>query len=114
MSVVGVGEQDYAGPYYNPAEIGTALSRRDNLNADFGGQSPWQFRFIFGSMTEMTPGQSITTTMTFIQSGNQTEALPKIFQFATEIVVGIEKAGTKKTYSLHNFTFDQVALSGRN
>lgn len=111
MSVVGVGEQAYAGPYYNPAEIGTALSRRDNLNTDFGGQSGWSpFRFIFGSMTEMTPGQSLTATMTFIQSGNQTEALPKIFQFATEIVVGIAKAGTKKTYSLHNFTFDQVAL----
>jgi Caspase domain len=115
MSVVGVGNQGYAAPYYNPAEIVTVLSKRDDLNSDVSMNRGYEYRFIFGSTTEMSPGQSLTVTMTFAQEGNQTtsDAPPKVFQMATEIVVGVATAGTKKSYSLHNLTFDQVSLSAR-
>jgi TolB-like protein len=110
MSIVGVGSQP-TGVYYDPAEIVTVLSKRDDLNSDVfrtGG-----FPFIFGLVTEMSPGQNQTVTMTFIEETNQppSGALPKVFQIASEIVVGIAKSGTKRSYSLHNFTFDRVSVS---
>lgn len=107
MSIVGVGRQQ-TGSWYDPAEIVTVLSKRDDLNSDVfrEGNSP----FIFGLVTDMSPGQSLTVTLTFVQDGNQTSAPPKVFQMATEIVVGIAKTGSKKSYSLHNFTFDQVSV----
>jgi hypothetical protein len=117
MSVVGVGQQGYALPYYNPAEIVTALSKRDDSDSDFDRRIQYkEFRFIFGSTTEMSPGQSLTITMTFVQDANQTTSgpPPKVFQMATEIVVGIATTGTKKSYSLHNLTFDRVSLPGRS
>jgi curli biogenesis system outer membrane secretion channel CsgG len=98
------------GALYDPAEIGVVLSKRDDLNSDVIQNG---LHFIYGSMSEMSPGQSITVTMTFMQDGGQTDAPPKVFQLATEIVVG-SSTGTKKSYSLHNFTFDQVSLAGRN
>jgi TolB-like protein len=107
MSIVGVGQQR-TGALYDPAEIVTALSNRDDLNSDVfqnGGQP-----FIFGLMTEMSPGQNLAVTMTFEENAHQTDAPPKVFQLASEIVVGIAKTGTKKSYSLHNFTFDQVSV----
>ena len=108
MSIVGVGQQRTAGPY-DPAEIVTALSTRDDLNSDVFQNGR---RFIFGSTTEMSPGQSLTVTVTFVQTnGTNSGAQPKVFQIASEIVVGVVKAGTKKSYSLHNFTFDRVSLS---
>jgi hypothetical protein len=85
------------------------LAKRDDLNSD----EDQHRRFIFGPTTEMLPGQNMTVTMTFVQETNPTSsgASPKIFQIASEIVVGFVKAGTKKSYLLHNFTFDQVSLS---
>jgi hypothetical protein len=119
MTVVGVGQQRFPGPYYNPAEIVTALSRRDDGNSDVSrftyGTSNGEYRFIFGSMTEMSPGQSLTVTLNFVQDGNRTnsDAPPKVFQMATEIVVGIVKTGTKKSYTLYNLTFDEVSLPSK-
>jgi hypothetical protein len=116
MTVIGVGQQRYPGPYYNPAEIVTALSRRDDSDSDVSrytyGNSEGEYRFIFGSTTEMSPGQSLTVTMTFIQDTNRTtsDALPKVFQMVTEIVVGIAKTGAKKSYTLYNLTFERVSL----
>jgi TolB-like protein len=108
MSIVGVGAQR-SGPLYDPAEIVTALSNRDELNSDVFQNGN---RFIFGLMTEMSPGQNLTVTMTFDETNPSTSgALPKVFQIASEIVVGIAKTGTKKSYTLHNFTFDRVSLS---
>ncbi|HMG75027.1 MAG TPA: FlgO family outer membrane protein [Pyrinomonadaceae bacterium] len=106
MSIVGVGQQVIYSNY-DPAEIGAVLSKRDDLNSDVFQNGN---RFIYGSTTEMSPGQSLTVIMTFGQDENQTNsgAPPKIFQMASEIVVGIARTGTKKSYSLHNFMFDQV------
>lgn len=116
MSVVGVGQQIPYGAYYNPAEIVTALSKRDDLNSDVNiDQRGDRFPFIFGSTTEMSPGQSLTVTVSFVQDENQTTSVspPKMFQIATEIVIGFVKTGTKKSYTLHNLTFDRVGLPGR-
>ena len=105
MSIVSVGRQQ-TGDYYNPAEIVTVLSKRDDLNSDF---FPNTIRFLLGSTTEMSPGQSLTVTMSFVQDGSSGEP-PKVFQMATEIVVGIATTGTKKSYTLHNLTFDRISL----
>jgi hypothetical protein len=112
MSIVGVGYQQTGG-YYNPTEIVTVLSKRDDTNSDFFTNS---LRFIFGSTTEVSAGQSLSVTMTFVQETNQTTdgPQPKVFQIATEIVVGIATTGTKKSYRLHNLTFDRVTLPGRS
>lgn len=111
MSIVGVGENPQTNSWYTPAEIVTALSKRDDLHSDISNGD----RFIYGSTTEMSPGQSLTVTMSFVQDANQTstDTPPKVFQMATEIVVGIAKTGTKKSYTLYNLTFDQVSLSGK-
>jgi|GEM_PF-2628267 len=119
MSIVGVGKQGYYvdAPLYNPAEIVTVLSKRDDLNSEFATNNQgYQNRFIFGSTTEMSPGQILTATMTFAQDANQTTsgAPPKVFQMATEIVVGTVTSGTKKSYTLYNLTFDRVSLPGRS
>jgi TolB-like protein len=112
MSIVGVGQQGWNRPLYDPAEIVTVLSKRDDLKADVALDDRLQYRFIFGSTTDMSPGQSLTVIMSFVEDANQTAsgATPKVFQMATEIVVGVEKSGTKKSYTLHNFTFDQVSV----
>lgn len=109
MSIVGVGIQP-GGSWYNPAEIVTVLSKRDDLNLDVDRSSGYSF--IFGLMTEMSPGQSLTVTMTFVLNDNSASP-SKVFQMATEIVVGIV-SGTKKSYALHNLTFDRVSLPGKS
>jgi hypothetical protein len=113
MSIVGVGQQP-SGSYYDPAEIVTVLSKRDDLNSDVFREG-WN-RFIFGLTTEISPGQSLTVTGSFFQDANQTtnDTPPKVFQMATEIVVGALKSGAKKSYTLYNLTFDRVSLSGRS
>lgn len=119
MSIVGVGFNKRGTEFmgsgstlYHPTEITTALSKRDELNSDTD-VSLRGLHFIFGSTTEMSPGQSLTVTVTFVQEANTTTsgAPPKVFQIASEIVVGIAKTGTKKSYSLHNFTFDRVSMT---
>jgi len=111
MSIVGVGQQRW-GVYYDPAQIVTVLSKRDDINSDITIMGNTEVPFIFGSMTEMSPGQNLTVTMTFAQDVNQTNsgAPPKAFQIAIEIVAGIAKTGSKKSYTLHNFTFNQISL----
>jgi TolB-like protein len=114
MSIVGVGVQPN-GSYYDPTQIVSVLSKRDDVNSDVYTEAYRQgLHFIFGLTTEMSPGQSVSVTATFVQPENQTTsgAPPKVFQIATEIVVGIARTGTKKSYSLHNFTFDQVSVRG--
>lgn len=112
ISKVGVGVESTTGNFYDPAEIVIALSKRDDLNSDVDVRS--NRHFIFGSTTEMSPGQSLTITMTFVEDGNQmtSGSPPKVFQLASEIVVGIVRTGTKKSYTLQNFTFDRVSLPG--
>jgi TolB-like protein len=111
MSIVGVGQQRW-GVYYDPAQIVTVLSKRDDINSDVTIFGNTEVPFVFGSTTEMSPGESLTVTMTFVQETNQANsgAPPKVVQIATEIVAGIARTGTKKSYTLHNFTFDQVSV----
>jgi hypothetical protein len=120
MSIVGVGIKTVSGflgadsTLYNPAEIVTVLSKRDDLNSDVAITSRGtQYRFIFGSTTAMEPGQSLTVSVTFSQDVNETTAgaPPTVVQMASEIVVGVMTTSTKKSYALHNITFDRVSLS---
>ena len=119
ISIVGVGffkkeagggfDWNGAGQPYNPAEITTLLSKREDLNSDVLQNG---LHFIYGSSTEMQAGQSLSVIMSFAEDANQktTEMSPKVVQIATEIVVGVPKSGTKKSYTLHNLTFDRISL----
>jgi len=71
-----------------------------------------QWHFIFGSMSEVSPGQSLTVTMSFVKDESQmtTGSPPKFFQISSEIVVGIAARGTRKSYSLYNLMFDRVGM----
>lgn len=113
MGIVGVGQQGYvvSEPLYNPTEIVALLSKRDDLKSDVVTNSGYQNRFIYGSMTEMPPGQSLTVTMNFVQDNNQQRSgtPPRVFQLATEIVVGVLASGSKKSYTLYNLMFDRVS-----
>lgn len=116
MSIVSVGQRGYAAALYDPAEIVTVLSRRDELNSDVAENPPYQeYRFIFGRMNEMSPGQSLTVTLSFVQDVNERTSAspPKVFQIASEIVVGVATDGRKRSYSLFNLTFDRVSLPTR-
>lgn len=114
MSIVSVGQQGLGAALYDPAEIVTVLSRRDELNADVAVDPVYhgEYRFIFGRMNEMSPGQSLTVTLSFIQDANDrtSVSVPKVFQIASEIVVGVVTDGGKRSYSLFNLTFDRVSL----
>jgi curli biogenesis system outer membrane secretion channel CsgG len=90
-------------------------------NITFGGgrnTSPEQFfpykgnRFISGATTVIAPGQSTTVTMDFRgnQGGSSSASESVVFQFSSEIVVGVGEPGSPNSYSLHNLTFDRVSL----
>jgi hypothetical protein len=112
MSIVGVGQQHATGVRFNPAEIAAVLSKRDELKSDVLQESGIEYRFVFGSTTEMSPGQTLSVTVNFAQDVNpNTSGAPaKVFQMAAEIVVGLVTANAKTSYSLHNLTFDRVRL----
>lgn len=82
-----------------------------NTDTDTRLGRPETYQFVFGSMTPIPPGQSVRVTMDFVQNGNPTSGPPpKVFQIASEIVVGIVTTAAKKSYSLYNLTFDQVSM----
>jgi hypothetical protein len=104
MGKVAVYQQTNGG-LYDPAEIVTVLSKRDDLNANIANG----YTFIYGSTAEILPGQSVTVNAIFAKSGNSDKP-SKVFQMASEIVVGIANSGTKKSYTLYNLTFDKISL----
>ncbi len=118
MSAVGVGAKGIydADGFYQPTDIVALLKRKDDVGSDSGsyndGFGNQKYQFIFGSTTEMSHGQSISVTMSFVHDANQTTsgAPPKVFQIASEVVVGVAAADGKKSYSLHNLTFDRVSI----
>jgi len=69
------------------------------------------FAFVFGSPTQIAPGQRASISLSFVQDrGGQTFGeLPKFFQMSSEIVVGVT-TGEKSSYSLYNLTFDRVGM----
>lgn len=110
INIVSVGKTSRSTRSANPAEIGSLLQRQDetgtNENPDIG------YAFVFGSTTPIPPGESVTVVMSFVQDAGETTSgpLPKFFQISSEIVVGVVKTGTKKSYSLHNVIFDRVSM----
>lgn len=118
ISIVGAGQKNIHQDY-DPSEIGIALSKRNDLNSDEdtqfkGTSSESRYTFIFGSTTEMSPGQRLTVTMSFFQDvGQATHVVPTVFQITSEIVVGISRTGTKNSYTLHNLSFDRVSISSK-
>ena len=98
------------GQAFSPSEIPDLLKRQDATDT-----STFRDRdniFVWGSTTPIPPGQSVSVMMNFREDKDEATlgAPPTFFQFNGEIVVGIATTGTKKSYSLHNFTFDQVSM----
>jgi hypothetical protein len=122
IGIVGVGMQDPPGwsasrGAFSPTEIVTVLKRQDNTNSNtdtrqYYGSNVGSYQFVFGSMSPISPGQSSSVTMSFVQDASERLPRPssKFFQFNSEIVVGVEASGTKKDYSLQNLTFDRVSI----
>lgn len=111
MSIVGVGTQHANGPLYNPAEIAIALAKRDEVKSDVLQEGGSEFHLVFGSTTEMEAGHSQAVTVNFAQDQPGSGPPPKVFQLASEIVVGVVNAGSKTAFSMHNLTFDRVRLA---
>jgi len=107
MSIVSAGLRDFGG-IFSPTDVPSLLERQDKAgtNVSAYGRS---YPFVFGSTTLIPPGQTMTVVMNFaqhIQDANS--GSPKSFQIVTEIVVGTVTTGAKKSYSLHNLTFDRL------
>jgi FlgO protein len=123
---------------YSAAEIVRLLSLRDRLGRDTddpadgtsdsagrvsgyrlpGDPPPPTFfpytgnRFISGATTTIQPGQSVVVTLDFANDDASSDSnfRPTLLQFNSEIVVGVVTTDATKSYSLHNVTFDQVAM----
>jgi TolB-like protein len=115
MSIVSVGKSS-ASDVFSPTDIASLLRRQDetgtNMTRDADCPRLNPFAFVFGSTTQILPGQSVTVPMSFAQDAGETPSSfpPKFFQIVSEIVVGVVTTGPKTSYSLHNLTFDRVTL----
>ncbi|HYM61469.1 MAG TPA: FlgO family outer membrane protein [Thermoanaerobaculia bacterium] len=116
ISIVSAGKRD---PYsvYSPSDVPSLLRRQDdtgtNTTSDPRGLTPNQpYAFVFGSPTEILPGQSVTVPMAFAQQAGEvtSNSPPRVFQIVSEIVVGVVATGARESYSLQNLTFDRVSL----
>lgn len=76
MSIVGVGIQKPYGANYDPPEIVTVLSKRDDLNSDFGRGTYAKVRggipFHLWIDDRDDTGTDLTVTMSFAQDDNLT------------------------------------------
>ncbi|HYM61468.1 MAG TPA: FlgO family outer membrane protein [Thermoanaerobaculia bacterium] len=117
VNVVSVGLGGWGGSTPRaPTEIVSQLQRQDEMGTNMVAIEPGRpndkYAFVFGSTTEISPGQSVTVSLSFAEdAGDATSgAPPKSFQIVSEIVVGVAAIGSKPSYSLHNLTFDQVRM----
>jgi hypothetical protein len=124
MGVVGVGRKGFNEPFYDPPDIVSLLKRLDDTRSNtamgydpreqvnFFGREQHSYTYVFGSTTSIAPGQGIMVTMTYLQEANQsaTGPSPEFFQLDTEIVVGTGASDSRRSYALHNLTFDRVKM----
>jgi len=114
IGIVSPGEgADYQ--LFSPTQIVSLLQRQDDTGKSTAFRYGSSFTFIFGSMTPVPPGQSVTVVMDFIQDAGETTSgkQPTYFQINSEIVIGVETKDRTKVYSLHNLMFDRVSMPGR-
>jgi hypothetical protein len=106
IGIIGVGCDYMTG--YDPSQIASLLEKQDRA----GSRGQDKGEYVYGSTSTISPGQSISVTMTFELdgSGAKENGRPQFFQIGSEIVVGIVAADTKKSYSLQNLTFDRVTM----
>jgi hypothetical protein len=115
MSVVGVGAKsptnrsDYKG-VYDPTEIITLLKMQNDTNSSTSISDEREYQFIFGSTTQIAPGQSATVIMNFVLGEADSGPAAKGIQISSEMVVGIGTRDLKTTYSLQNVIFDRVGM----
>jgi hypothetical protein len=101
---------------FSPSDIPALLKRQEETDTNtFRDRWGNNKNFIFGSMTPVPPGKSITVVMNFVQDAGETTSgkQPTYFQVNSEIVIGVETSDRTKVYSLHNLMFDRVSMPGR-
>jgi len=118
MSIVSAGKRD-SYSVFSATDIPSLLQRQDELGTnmttpDANAPQQWPFAFVFGSTTQLAPGQSSVVTMNFVQDARDTvSGSAKVFQIVSEIVVGVVTTSAKTSYSLQNLMFDRVSMPGR-
>jgi len=111
MGIVSPGSGENA-QAISPTEIVSLLQRQDDTGKNTFEAGGIRYRFVWGTMTPVSPGQTVTIVMTFVQDGGETASgsPPSFFQIVSEIVVGVTTSGNKKSYSLQNLIFDRVGM----
>lgn len=114
LGMVGVGKKEGGcADAYNPTEIATLLPRFDDTGSNVARSRAGEYRYVFGSVTTLSPGQSRTATMTFMEDSSRdpSPSLPKTFQLQCELVLGVgSNVTTRRSYALENITLDQISM----
>jgi hypothetical protein len=66
--------------------------------------------FLSGSISTIEHGQGGIVTMIFVPQAGDTNYAPKSFQFQAEIVIGTVDTDMRRSYFLHNLTFDRITM----
>jgi hypothetical protein len=116
ISVVSAGKRDFQSAF-EPTDISSLLQRKDEAGTNMmkaEADNPWiqPYAFVFGSTTQIAPGESASVVMTFAQDGGEpfSGAPSMFFQLSGEIVVGVFTSSTKTSYALHTLAFDRVIM----
>lgn len=108
IDIVGVGL------LHRPAEIVSLLQRPERAYGnDSGDKGAWGkgIPAVFGSTTDIAPGQTVRLTMEFVQTlpAQAASISAHVFQFSGEFVVGVVEMNGSKSYSLQNVIFDSIS-----
>jgi hypothetical protein len=114
VSAVGVGK---TGPFTaaNATDIAALLKRRDDTGADTLVFNDFGIRFVYGSTSQILPGEQLAVTMDFEAGslGELDSAPPKTLQLNSEIVIGAENNTRRRSYSLQNLVLSDIPFPWR-
>lgn len=116
ISIVSAGKRNFQSAF-EATDIASLLQRKDAAGTNMmkaESDNPWiqPYAFVFGSTTQIAPGQSASVVMTFAQDGGDvfSGTQSTFFQLSGEIVVGVLASSSKTSYALHNLTFDRITM----
>lgn len=113
ISTVGVGQ---TGPFVaaNPSDIASLLRRRDGSGTDriVFNQFGDAVQFVFGSMTQIAPGQRLTATLDFVneRGGMGTDTRADAVQLTSDLVVATEDRPGRKSYVLRTISIGRLVI----
>jgi hypothetical protein len=114
LGMVGVGKNaPGCADAYNPTEIVRLLPTLDETGSNISRSRGGEYRYAFGSTTVLSPGQSRTVGMTFVENtpSDSSTKPPKTFELQCELVIGVASgADSRRSYSLENVSFGQLNM----